>query len=144
MQNGKTGSGLISFVSEALDDIYSADVPDLKQEEFIKEICGTIFMGKLEYPTFVNQAVGLMTPILSKGTVGTTSGVINVFMLAMVHHLEIQRRAQVELESVLRGPDGKLRLPTHDDEPLLPYCTAIVKETLRYSILCCHLERGLY
>lgn len=53
-------------------------------------------------------------------------------MLAMVHHLDIQKRAQVELDSVLRGADGKLRLPTHDDEPLLPYCTAIVKETLRY------------
>ncbi|KAF9445149.1 cytochrome P450 [Macrolepiota fuliginosa MF-IS2] len=109
-QNGKTGGGLISFVSEALDDIYSSDNPDLQQEEYIKQLCGTIFMG----------------------TVGTTSGVLHVFMLAMVHHPDIQKRAQVELDSVLRGPDGKLRLPTHDDEPLLPYCTAIVKETLRW------------
>lgn len=53
----------------------------------------------------------------------------------MVHHPDVQKRAQVELESVLRGPDGKLRLPTHDDEPLLPYCTAIVKETFRYGVL---------
>jgi len=52
-------------------------------------------------------------------------------MLAMVHHLEAQKRAQAELDSVLRGPDGRLRLPTHDDEPMLPYCTAIIKETLR-------------
>ncbi|KXN86820.1 O-methylsterigmatocystin oxidoreductase [Leucoagaricus sp. SymC.cos] len=109
-KNGKTGSSLVSFVSEALDDIYSADTPDLQQEEFIKEICGTIFMG----------------------TVGTTSGVMQVFMLAMVHHLDVQKRAQVEIDSVLRGPDGKLRLPTHDDEPLLPYCTAVVKEILRW------------
>lgn len=58
---------------------------------------------------------------------------VNAFMLAMVHHPDVQKRAQVELESVLRGPDGKLRLPTHDDEPLLPYCTAVVKETFRYG-----------
>ncbi|KAL9710038.1 hypothetical protein Ac2012v2_007100 [Leucoagaricus gongylophorus] len=108
---GNQGSALVSFVSEALDDIYSSDAPDLQQEEFIKEVCATIFMG----------------------TIGTTSGVMHVFMLAMVHNLEVQKRAQVELDSVLRGPDGKLRLPTHDDEPMLPYCTAVVKETLRWS-----------
>jgi len=69
--------------------------------------------------------------IYETGTIGTTSGVMHVFMLAMVHHLEVQKRAQAELDSVLRGPDGKLRLPTHDDEPMLPYCAAVIKETLR-------------
>lgn len=108
---GNQGSALVSFASEALDDIYSSDTPDLRQEEFIKEVCATIFMG----------------------TIGTTSGVMHVFMLAMVHHLEAQKRAQAELDSVLRGPDGRLRLPTHDDEPMLPYCTAIIKETLRWN-----------
>lgn len=74
---------------------------------------------------------GMAMLIYEIGTIGTTSGVMHVFMLAMVHNLEVQKRAQVELDSVLRGPDGKLRLPTHDDEPMLPYCTAVVKETLR-------------
>jgi hypothetical protein len=47
----------------------------------------------------------------------------------MMLYPEVQKRAQAELDSVI-GPD---RLATLDDQDNLPYITAIVKETLRWS-----------
>ena len=52
-----------------------------------------------------------------------------VFILAMLLHPEVQTSAQQELDKVL----GEGDLPTFDDEPSLPYITALVREVLRYN-----------
>ena len=64
---------------------------------------------------------------ISTGGADTSVSSINTFMLMMVCHPEIQEKSQQELERVL----GKNVLPTFEDEPSLPYITAIVKEVLR-------------
>lgn len=49
----------------------------------------------------------------------------------MVHFPNVQRKAQAELDEVV-GPD---RLPDFTDIGRLPYCSAIVKELMRWMIV---------
>lgn len=49
------------------------------------------------------------------------------FVLAMLKHPDVQRRAQLEIDSIV-GPN---RLPNFSDIPRLPYLSAVVKEVLR-------------
>lgn len=51
------------------------------------------------------------------------------FLAAMANYPEVQRRAQAELDSVV----GPQRLPTLDDVKLLPYVSALIKESLRWK-----------
>ena len=50
------------------------------------------------------------------------------FVLAMITHPEIQKRAQAELDAVV----GPSRIPTFSDASSLPYVQAVVKEVLRW------------
>ena len=59
----------------------------------------------------------------------TTVASTLTFMLAMVRHPEIQRRAQEEIDSVC----GEDRLPDFSDRSRLPYVEAILNETLRWG-----------
>ncbi|THU84659.1 cytochrome P450 [Dendrothele bispora CBS 962.96] len=52
-----------------------------------------------------------------------------IFILAMTLHPEVQKRAQMEIDSVTGG----LRLPTFDDRANLPYLNAVLKETPRWQ-----------
>jgi len=52
-----------------------------------------------------------------------------MFLMAMTMHPEIQRKAQEEIDRVI----GNDRLPDFNDEFLLPYCTAVMRETLRWQ-----------
>ncbi|KAJ3553128.1 hypothetical protein NM688_g3784 [Phlebia brevispora] len=61
------------------------------------------------------------------GGADTTVSSLGTFILAMLFHPEVQKRAQAELDRVV----GQDRLPTFDDEQSLPYISAIVKEVLR-------------
>ncbi len=58
----------------------------------------------------------------------TTSDELFGFLMAMVTHVDVQRRAQQELDSVI----GTGRLPTIDDMTSLPYVRGCVRETLRW------------
>ncbi|KAI3333014.1 cytochrome P450 [Ustulina deusta] len=58
----------------------------------------------------------------------TTSDELLGFLMAMVTHLDVQRRAQQEIDTVV-GPN---RLPQLEDMALLPYIRGCVKETLRW------------
>jgi len=53
---------------------------------------------------------------------------LSSFILAIVTHPEVQVRGQREIDSVV----GRERLPDFNDQPFLPYITAIVKEVLRH------------
>lgn len=56
-----------------------------------------------------------------------TMSVIATFFMAMTMYPDIQRQAQEEIDSVIGH-----RLPDFSDEVLLPYCTALMKEVLRW------------
>jgi cytochrome P450 len=48
--------------------------------------------------------------------------------MAMCIYPDVQKKAQAELDTVLKG-----RLPEFSDRPFLPYINALVKETLRWQ-----------
>jgi len=50
----------------------------------------------------------------------------------MVLHPDVQRRVQAELDSVLAGE----RLPTFDDRDSLPYFWNVMREVLRWIVVC--------
>jgi len=56
---------------------------------------------------------------------------MKTFLLAMILFPEVQKKAQKELDNILGG----IRLPEFEDEPELPYISAICKETLRWHPL---------
>jgi cytochrome P450 len=58
----------------------------------------------------------------------TLSTALEFWTLAMVSHPETQRRAQEEIDAVI----GHARAPRVVDRALLPYVSAIVRETLRW------------
>ncbi|KDR66580.1 hypothetical protein GALMADRAFT_1146457 [Galerina marginata CBS 339.88] len=93
-----------SFMSTFLQDIdQSKDVKH--QQDVIKDTAAVIF------------AAGADTTVAS----------IHTFFAAMLSYPDVQKKAQRELDGVLRG-----RLPEFDDEADLPYISAIVKEVLRW------------
>ncbi|KAJ7115441.1 cytochrome P450 [Mycena epipterygia] len=59
---------------------------------------------------------------------GTTVSALSTFFLAMISNPEAQRMAQMEIDSVV----GQSRLPDFEDEPSLPYVSALIKEVFRW------------
>ena len=54
---------------------------------------------------------------------------MSTFFLAMARNTQVMKKAQNQLDDVL----GRDRLPEHSDIDNLPYITAIIKETFRWS-----------
>ncbi|KAJ2919890.1 hypothetical protein MD484_g619, partial [Candolleomyces efflorescens] len=73
----------------------------------------------------LETAYALSAPFVA-GT-GTTLGVIDFFLLAMLHYPQVMKKAQEELDRVV----GRDRLPEYDDTSSLPYLQALIKETMR-------------
>ncbi|KAJ7076206.1 cytochrome P450 [Mycena belliarum] len=59
----------------------------------------------------------------------TTVSALASFVLAMLMHPDAQKQAQAEIDSVTHGK----YLPDMNDEALLPYTSALVKEVLRWK-----------
>ncbi|KAJ7920193.1 cytochrome P450 [Mycena leptocephala] len=105
----KMASGLfgrVSFVSNVLSMEWPELDPDYS-EDSIRDTAGTIFNAGSH----------------------TTMSALATFVLAMLRHPEIQKKAQLEIDSVV----GRDRLPSLEDKPSLPYITALVKEVLRWK-----------
>jgi cytochrome P450 len=63
------------------------------------------------------------------GGTSTTKAVMLTFFLAMLSFPEAQLKAQEELDRVI----GRERLPELNDEPSLPYVSALIKEVQRLA-----------
>ncbi|KIY45060.1 cytochrome P450 [Fistulina hepatica ATCC 64428] len=61
------------------------------------------------------------------GGIDTTWSTLTIFVILILLHPEVQKKAQEELDSVLGD-----RLPDFSDEPSLPYVNCVVQETLRW------------
>ncbi|KAJ3909335.1 hypothetical protein F5879DRAFT_791753, partial [Lentinula edodes] len=61
----------------------------------------------------------------------TRFSLLGEFMLAILRNTEVQAKAHSKHERVF-GPGN---LPSVNDAGLLPYITAVVRETLRYSLV---------
>ncbi|KAF8198880.1 cytochrome P450 [Mycena galopus ATCC 62051] len=60
-----------------------------------------------------------------------TEAMIKIFILAMVTHPDIQKKAQAYIDAVVA--DG--RMPTFSDRPLLAYIDGILKEIMRWKVV---------
>ncbi|KDQ63502.1 hypothetical protein JAAARDRAFT_147890 [Jaapia argillacea MUCL 33604] len=94
-----------SFCSTNLEKLTDESPPD--EEEVIKNCAGIAYLAGSD----------------------TTVSVVTTFILAMVLHPEVQKRAQADLDAVV-GVEG--RLPDFEDRSRLPFIDAIISETLRW------------
>ncbi|MAD87987.1 MAG: hypothetical protein CL912_33925 [Deltaproteobacteria bacterium] len=76
----------------------------------------------------VKDDISEMTANLIGGGVDTTTGTTLSAILGLVTHPEVQKKAHDEIDSVV----GRDRVPTWEDLEKMPYCAAILKETLRW------------
>ncbi|TFK21782.1 cytochrome P450 [Coprinopsis marcescibilis] len=101
------GTILPSLVSRAMDDIRDGIYPD----------------PDLAYQTMKETAATFYAAASA-----TTTTSVNNFILSMMMHPDIQKKAQKELDSVV----GSGRLPQFSDAPQLPYIFAVLKESMRW------------
>ncbi|KAF8752322.1 hypothetical protein RHS01_07760 [Rhizoctonia solani] len=92
-----------SFVSSWLEDASEEDKP------LIPWAAGSIYAGGAD----------------------TTVSAVSTFLIAMLHHPEVQKAAQDEIDRMV----GSNRLPGFTDRDSLPYVEAIYKEVLRWQPL---------
>ncbi|MBW0478080.1 hypothetical protein O181_017795 [Austropuccinia psidii MF-1] len=93
---------------------------------------GGCFVARIEelkedYQLSYEQAIFLAGIMFSGGS-DTTSGAIETFILACAANPDKMAKAQEELDRIV----GRKRLPNFSDESTLLYCTAIVRELLRW------------
>lgn len=86
--------------------------------------------GKREFKLTAEEedAIKLTAGVMYAGGADTTVSTLSSFVLAMVLHPEVQRKAQREIDSVI----GSERLPNFADQDTLPYVSALVKESIRW------------
>ncbi|KAJ7251374.1 cytochrome P450 [Mycena rebaudengoi] len=100
------GTAPPSYVSDKLQDI-DENQDQEHQEKVIQDTAGSMYAAGFD----------------------TTGAALGTFILAMLANPEVQKRAQEEIDAVVR--EG--HLPSFDDEEALPYVSAIVKEVLRWK-----------
>ncbi|KAK2000491.1 cytochrome P450 [Colletotrichum falcatum] len=104
------GTNRPSFVSSLVDEFSESgeNGPSLEKED--------------------EDAIKATAVIMYGGGADTTVSTISSFVLAMLMFPDAQKKAQMEIDSVV----GSDRLPSFDDQPRLPYINALVKESLRW------------
>ncbi|KAJ7252511.1 cytochrome P450 [Mycena rebaudengoi] len=99
------GTAPASFASDKLQEM-DENVDQEHQENVIRDTAAMVYTAGFD----------------------TTTAAIGTFMLAMLAHPDVQKKAQKEIDAVVRAG----HLPNFDDEESLPYVSAIVKEVLRW------------
>ncbi|KZS95176.1 cytochrome P450 [Sistotremastrum niveocremeum HHB9708] len=102
----REGTAVHSMVSKLVEDNIKDD-GTVRYEKEIYGIAGTIYFAGTD----------------------TSNATIEAFIVAMITHPDIQKKAQSELDELLRGQ----RLPVLEDRDALPYVQAVFKETLRWK-----------
>ncbi|KAJ7290002.1 cytochrome P450 [Mycena rebaudengoi] len=100
------GTAPHSYVSDKLQEM-DENQDQERQEKAIQDTAGIMYIGGFD----------------------TTTAALGTFILAMLANPDIQKKAQEEIDAVIR--EG--HLPSFDDEESLPYVSAIVKEVLRWK-----------
>ncbi|KAJ2934994.1 hypothetical protein H1R20_g2117, partial [Candolleomyces eurysporus] len=102
----ESGKNTISMVSTSLQKIEEGTKDDAFTEEIIRDSAGSLFTA---------------------GSDSTASAIASC-ILGLLEHPEVLKKAQAQIDTVVKPGE----LPELEDEPSLPYITAIVKETLRW------------
>ncbi|KAJ7114009.1 cytochrome P450 [Mycena epipterygia] len=104
-RNIAAGNAPVSFTSMFLGNIDDGENQEEK-EQFVKSVAGNMYVGGAD----------------------TTVSALDTFFLAMLANPEAQKKAQMEIDSVV----GNGHLPDFDDQDSLLYVAALVKEVLRW------------
>ncbi|KAF7789960.1 hypothetical protein EIP86_000908 [Pleurotus ostreatoroseus] len=81
-----------------------------------------------EDKTRIEGVIRDMAATAYAGGADTSVSLTGTFISAILLHPDVQRKAHAELDRVL----GQDRLPTLEDQPKLPYVTAILREGMRW------------
>ena len=107
--------------------------PSDRDRDAARWIVGSLLLGGADTVGYC-----LLHQNLAHNSTQTPSS-IETFVLAMLKQPEAQRKAQIEIDTVV----GSSRLPDFDDQEQLPYVSALVKEVLRWHPVIplseCHL-----
>ncbi|KAF5375444.1 hypothetical protein D9615_007975 [Tricholomella constricta] len=102
------------------------DASNSEDEQDIKGAAGTLYAGKAVHS---RMFLCLDSHLVVLAAEDTTVAVMQSFILAMVRHPEVFRKAQDEMDRVI----GSGRLPTLNDRGSLPYLECVLKEVLRWN-----------
>lgn len=118
-------------VGRAEDALYSRMTARVKQRRLQVGSRGSFLDGVLDQqeklglnPNELNYLGGVMM----EGGSDTAATTLLVFIQAMIKFPHVQKKAQVEIDSVV----GEDRSPLWSDYARLPYVSQIVKETIRW------------
>ncbi|KAL4063425.1 cytochrome P450 [Scleroderma citrinum] len=106
----KKGTARPCFVSMLLSHTKSrrTHLTDIQKDHDLRWTANSMYSGRLvEFLTLISH-----------------------FMLAMMQHQHVLKRAQAEIDSVVGGE----RLPTLEDREQLTYCNAVFTETMRWAV----------
>ncbi|KAI9454069.1 cytochrome P450 [Lactarius psammicola] len=107
--------------------LFNRVLSDLSEGSERPSISASLFKDS-EHNQLSNQEMAWLAGTLFGAGAETTSTTMSWWAVAMVAHPEVQRRAQIELDTVV----GRSRAPTFSDAPNLPYIRAMAKEVLRW------------
>ncbi|KAH9019143.1 cytochrome P450 [Lactarius hengduanensis] len=104
-------------------------------------ICASLLKGS-DHNQLSHQEMAWLAGALFGAGADTTSTTMSWWALAMIAHPEMQKRAHIELDTVV----GRSRAPTFSDAPNLPYIQVIVKEgtICLTNLLQCHRDPSSY
>ncbi|OSX65938.1 hypothetical protein POSPLADRAFT_1177392 [Postia placenta MAD-698-R-SB12] len=112
-------------------------INDHRQSCFVARIISSQSEGRLLLldQLLLKYAAGALYMVLK--VVNQTATTLSTFLLAMVLHPEVLRKAQAEIDRVVGGT----RLPNVEDRASLPYVDCIIKEVYRWN---CPAPSGKY
>ncbi|EUC65113.1 cytochrome P450 family protein, partial [Rhizoctonia solani AG-3 Rhs1AP] len=115
-----------------VDELYHIGLENMKKDEVSQNIAGSLRGQALEMGLTEDEADDYVKQISITIIAGGADSAVSqllMFLLAMVLHPKVQKKAQEELDSVI----GNDRLPTHEDRARLEYVDRMVQETLRWG-----------
>ncbi|KAH7342128.1 O-methylsterigmatocystin oxidoreductase [Rhizoctonia solani] len=115
-----------------LKEIYNIGLENMKKDDGTPIMVASLRTNALKLGLTEEEADDYVQQIaitLVAGGADTTISTLLMFILAMVLHPEVQKKAQAELDSVI----GNARLPTFEDRAQLSYIERMVQETLRWG-----------
>ncbi|KAJ3570794.1 hypothetical protein NP233_g4169 [Leucocoprinus birnbaumii] len=127
-RDAKEGKRIFArFLEEPFEAVKSGMINGTVRSSFVSR--GLEDMSELKHKSEwerVIENVGGM--FLAGGTDTSVTAVVNV-VAALLLFPDVQKKAQAEIDVVV----GRHRLPTLEDKPMLPYITALVKESFRWK-----------
>ncbi|KAK4047662.1 hypothetical protein OIO90_006091 [Microbotryomycetes sp. JL221] len=118
----KTLTLFSKYFNEVRDNVANGDDTHCFTKEILRQ--------QSSYGLKDEEAIFLAGAMFGAGS-DTTSDGISTFLLTMVAHPHVLKRAQEELDTVV----GQTRMPDFTDQSDLIYCNAIVKEVLRWRTI---------